>query len=191
RRWPARSFAAVGDALAQAGARVVVNGSNDETDLTRQVVAAMHASAVDAGGVLSLGGLAALLERARLVVSNDTGPLHLAQALGTPTCGIYWLTNLLVSGPLESAGHRHAVAVRVECPECGAENLLARCPHDPSFVAGVSPEVVTEQALTLWRARPGAGTPRPAPAASANRRDRAPDGAAPRRAAPSAQGRSR
>lgn len=158
RRWPAKRFAEVGDALAAAGASVVVHGSQAEISLVFEVLAHMRRDATPAAGRLSLDGLAGLLARAKLVVSNDTGPLHLAQALGTPTVGVYWLTNLLVSGPLESAHHRHALALETRCPECGAENLHSRCAHDPSFVSGVAVEQVLEPALELWRAFASAGT---------------------------------
>jgi ADP-heptose:LPS heptosyltransferase len=162
RRWPAERFAEVGDALAREGATVVVNGSPEEAPLTRHVTQAMRAPAIDAAGRLSLGGLAALLARAQLLVSNDTGPLHLAQAIGTPTVGIYWLSNLLVSAPLRSALHRPLMAVRTRCPECDAENVQARCPHDPSFVAEVAVAAVLAPALELWRtaARCSGGTAR-------------------------------
>ena len=95
--------------------------------------------------------LAALLARARLVVSNDTGPLHLAHAVGTATVGIYWFTNFLVSAPLVNGSHRHALSLRTRCPLCGAENLTSRCEHDETFVDDVGPEEVTALALELWR----------------------------------------
>jgi ADP-heptose:LPS heptosyltransferase len=161
RRWPPERFAAVGDALAREGAAVVVNGSHDERPLTSQVVRAMRAPAIDAGSALSLSGLAALLERARLVVSNDTGPLHLAEAVGAPTVGIYWLTNLFVSAPLVNRAHRQAFALRTRCPSCGAENIDMRCAHDESFVGDVSPEEVTAPGLELWRAHREARAPEP------------------------------
>jgi hypothetical protein len=51
-------------------------------------------------GALSLGGLCGLLERASVAVSNDTGPLHLALAIGKPCVGIFWHTNLADGMPL-------------------------------------------------------------------------------------------
>lgn len=151
RRWPPAHFAAVGDALAREGAAVFVQGSEEECGLSAAVVAAMREPAVDAGGRLSLGGLAALLARARVVVGCDSGPLHLAQAVGTATIGIYGYTALLVSGPLSCARHRHALSRRLACPVCGSENVAQRCPHDASFVADVAPEEVIAPALELWR----------------------------------------
>jgi ADP-heptose:LPS heptosyltransferase len=80
-------------------------------------------------------------------VSNDTGPLHLAQALGTRTVGIYWFMNLLVSGPLVGALHHEVFSARVHCPVCGLENLHARCPHDVSFVDDIGVDEVAALAL--------------------------------------------
>ena len=55
------------------------------------------------------------------------------------------------SAPLQQRRHRAALPVRVPCPVCGAENLVARCPHDASFVGDVTVEQVTALALELLR----------------------------------------
>lgn len=151
RRWAVERFAAVGDALAEAGATVVVPGDAGECGLSAGVVAAMAWPALDLGGRLSLDGLTGLLACARLVVGNDSGPLHLAQALGTATVGLYWFANFLVSGPPTVACRRYAIAPRLACPVCGRENLHQRCPHDVSFVDDIGVEEVTGLALDLWR----------------------------------------
>ena len=151
RRWPVEKFAAVADLFVREGACVVVQGGGaDERELSAGVVAAMREPAIDGGGLLSLDGLAALLQRARLVVASDSGPLHLAQAVGTATVGIYWLVNAMVSGPLTATRHRSTVSLRRSCPVCGRDNLVRRCEHDPSFVDDVSTEDVAAQALELW-----------------------------------------
>lgn len=153
RRWPAHSFARVADALAAEGAAVAVHGTAAEAGVVRDVIGQMRRPAFDLSGKISLAGLCGLLERSALLVSNDTGPLHLALAIGTPAVGIYWLTNLHESGPLLQDRHRAALAVRTHCPVCGEENLRRRCPHDESFVADVPVGEVTELALELLRNR--------------------------------------
>jgi ADP-heptose:LPS heptosyltransferase len=137
RRWPVQSFAALGDRLAEYGASIAVNGSPDEADLVHEVVARMHAPAIALAGRLSLGGLCGLLARAALLVSNDTGPLHLGLALGVPSVGIFWLTNLIDGMPLRPSTLHAAMSVRTRCPVCDEDNLRLRCPHDVSFVADV------------------------------------------------------
>lgn len=165
RRWGVERFATVGDALVRAGAAVAVQGDAGERELASAVVAAMKMPALDLGGRLSLDGLAALLARARLLVANDSGPLHLAQAVGTATVGIYWLINLFVSGPPTVTRRRYALSLRQQCPLCGADNRHQRCPHDVSFVDDIAVEEVTTHALALWRQEAESrAAPAPAPA---------------------------
>jgi ADP-heptose:LPS heptosyltransferase len=151
RCWPAERFAAVGDALARSGATVAINGTAAEAQLVRAVVATMREGALDLTGRLSLRGLCALMEQAALVVSNDTGPLHLALALGKPCVGIFWLTNLIEGTPLRQGLLRAALSVRIHCPVCGMENVRARCSHDPSFVDDVPVDQVMDMATSLLR----------------------------------------
>lgn len=150
RRWPARDFAAIGDALMARGALVAVNGSEDEADIVATVLGHMQHRAIDLSGRLSLSGLCGLLSRATLLVSNDTGPLHLAHALRIPSVGIYWLSNLQISAPLTQEKHRAALSLRTVCPVCGEDNFRTRCAHDPSFVSDVSVSEVLRHALELY-----------------------------------------
>ena len=138
RRWPARSFAALGDRLARDGACVAINGSPGEITLVHEIARHMHEPAIVLAGRLSLGGLCGLLERAVLLVSNDTGPLHLGLALGVPSVGIFWLTNLIEGMPLRPSTLHAALSARTRCPVCHQDNVKMRCPHDVSFVADVS-----------------------------------------------------
>ena len=150
RRWPPQKFAAVGDALAAAGARIAVVGSgDDERPVVEAVVRAMQSEAENLWGRLSLGGLAGLLSRSRLLVANDSGPLHLGAAVGASTVGIYWCFNLLNAGELTRTRHRPVLSWRLECPVCGLNCLEGECSHGDSFVADVPVEEVTAQALDL------------------------------------------
>jgi ADP-heptose:LPS heptosyltransferase len=153
RCWPPERFAAVGDALADAGAVVAVNGTAAEAQLVQSVTASMRNEALDLSGRLSLRGLCGLLEGAALMVSNDTGPLHLALSIGTPCVGIFWFTNLLDGTPLRQHLLRAGLSLRLHCPVCGAENVRERCPHDPSFVDDVPLDLVTDMALSMLRAK--------------------------------------
>ena len=152
RRWPARRYAAVADALVEEGALVAINGSPAEAGVVGAAIAAMRYPAVDLSGKASLSALCGLLDRAALMISNDTGPLHMALALGRPCVGIYWFTNLIESAPLCQHGHRAALSTRVNCPVCGMENTATRCEHDVSFVDDVPLEEVTALAIALFRA---------------------------------------
>jgi ADP-heptose:LPS heptosyltransferase len=150
RRWPAERYAAVADALAGKGALVVISGTADEAPLARAITGHMRHGAADLCGKLSLPALCGLLERARMMISNDTGPLHLALALGTPAVGVFWLTNLMESCPLRQHLLRPALSVRIHCPICGQENRRTRCAHDVCFVDDVRTEEVAGMAIALF-----------------------------------------
>jgi ADP-heptose:LPS heptosyltransferase len=164
RRWPPEKFAAVGDALAAGGARILVTGTGSEAPLVEGVVENMQAEAVSLYNALSLGGLAGMLSRCQMVVSNDSGPLHLAEAVGTPTVGVYWCGNLINAEPITRALHRPLLSWQLLCPVCGADCTQNDCQHRVSFVADLPVESVIETALDLWAytSRNGAGAPRKA-----------------------------
>jgi ADP-heptose:LPS heptosyltransferase len=85
RRWPPEWFAGIGAALARHGLRLVLTGSAAEAELTAAVTHMVRAPVLNLAGRTNLGSLAALLSRARLLVCNDTGVSHLADALGVPS----------------------------------------------------------------------------------------------------------
>lgn len=95
RRWPPERFAEVARALArETGALVLVTGSAGERAIVDAVkTLAAHDRVVPLAGVLSLGEMGALIEAADLLVSNNSGPVHMAAAAGTPVADLYALTN--------------------------------------------------------------------------------------------------
>jgi ADP-heptose:LPS heptosyltransferase len=112
RRWGAEHFAAVGDALAATGLRVLLTGSEAEGTLTAAVVEAMRAPAVDLAGQTDLGALGALLRDARLLVCNDTGVSHLASALDVPSVVVFSGSDPGRWAPLDRQRHRVVAAFK-------------------------------------------------------------------------------
>ena len=151
RRWPAEKFASVGDSLSEAGALVAVVGIEEDRALVSDVIGAMRHEALDLCGKLSLRGLVGVLSRCEVVVSNDSGPLHLALAVGAATVGIYWGPNLVNAGPPMRARHRPALSWMAECPVCGTGFFGNDCGHVESVVGGVPVEEVSAHALDLLR----------------------------------------
>jgi ADP-heptose:LPS heptosyltransferase len=150
RHWPAERFAEVGDALASRGATVAISATDAEAPLANIIVERMRHPVLDLTGRMSLSGLCGMLDRAVMLVSNDTGPIHLAFALNTPAVGIYWLTNVLEASPLRPALLRAAMSTRTHCPVCGHDNRESRCSHDVCFVDDVTTEEVMALALELY-----------------------------------------
>ena len=90
RRWPAASFARLGDCLAERyRAHVVLTGTAAERGLTAAVGGAMHATPLDLAGETTLGELAAVISRLDLLVCNDTGVSHVAAATRTPSVVLF------------------------------------------------------------------------------------------------------
>lgn len=151
RRWAPDRFAAVGDAAASAGAEVVVTGTAGERDVVEAVVRRMRAPARGLVDAVPLGGLAALYTRCAVLVSNDTGPLHLATAVGTPTVGLYWVPNLVNSAPPARHHHRALVSWTARCPVCGGDVHPRRtgCDHTASLLDDIPVTEVVRELLDL------------------------------------------
>ena len=163
RRWPASDFAAVAARAAHAGCRVLVVGDNADKALAEEVVdrtrqaagPGLPADAVESvAGQLDIGTLAAVLQASAVMVGNDSGPRHLAQAVGTATVGIYWFGNVINAGALGRTRHRVHMSWVSTCPVCGTDVTQVgwtaeRCEHDDSFVATVSPEAVYDDVAQL------------------------------------------
>ncbi|MDQ7772367.1 MAG: glycosyltransferase family 9 protein [Elusimicrobiales bacterium] len=118
RRWPADSFARLlGGLIERGGPHVVLTGSGKETPYVREMHRRLNSPrALDFSGRLSVTQLAALLEGAKLVISNDGGPLHLAAAMGTRTVSFFGPETPVIYGPL---GEGHSVFFKnIECSPC-------------------------------------------------------------------------
>jgi len=94
RRYDPASFAAAADVLAGEGWRILVTGGAGDRAEVRAMLEAMRRPAVDLCGLLALPVLVAVLSHAETVVTNNTGPAHLAAAVMTPVVDLYALTNL-------------------------------------------------------------------------------------------------
>jgi len=101
RNWRSDRYAAVADHAAARGWRIVLCGgrSNLERDTADAILAAMKTPALDLVGKDTLKQLPALLERADLVMTPDSGPMHIANAMGTKVLGLHAASNPARSGP--------------------------------------------------------------------------------------------
>lgn len=144
RRWLPDRFAAVADALAMQGMRVVLTGTPEEQFITQAVTRAMHAGVINLCGQTPLGVLAALYAGARLLVCNDTGVSHLAAALCVPSVVVYTGSDPQRWAPLDAERHR-AVHAPVACRPCS----YATCPVGHACAVNVTAEQVTAVAMEV------------------------------------------
>ncbi len=131
KRWPALHWAALADRLREEyGATVALTGSKSEAPIADAVTAAMATHPLVLTGRTSVNELAALLTRCDLVLSGDSGPLHMAVALDRPTVSIYGPTDPAISGPYPRPG-QSAVVLRTDmgCSPCYNALATAECPH--------------------------------------------------------------
>ncbi|MFG2105175.1 glycosyltransferase family 9 protein, partial [Micromonospora echinaurantiaca] len=130
-------------ALVTAGHRVVVTGGPDETDLTARVAAA---GAVDLGGRFDLAGLARVLAGARCLVVGNTGPAHLAAAVGTPVVSLFAPTV-----PFGQWGPWRVPTVRLgDATAACRDTRAARCPvPGHPCLSGVDPAEVVAAVRVL------------------------------------------
>ncbi len=90
RQWPERSFAALGRTLADAGLRVVIIGGGGDRPLGDRVAGEIGPAAINGCGKTGVAELGAVLSRASALVTGDTGPMHMAAAVGTPVVGLFF-----------------------------------------------------------------------------------------------------
>jgi heptosyltransferase-1 len=119
KQWPAARYADVAKRLAQDGLKPLINFGPGEQDLMRAVEAASGSAAE--GMVCSLPQLIALTRRAQLFIGGDTGPMHLAAALGIPVVAIFGPTNPVRNGPF---GTRSIVLRSLSSPTTHARRAL-------------------------------------------------------------------
>ncbi len=110
-------------ALQASGFRAVLTGSAAEAPTLAEIAGSLDPAPTVLAGRTSLGELAAVFERCAIVLGGDSGPLHLAAAIGTPTLRLYGPTNRRVFGPWGDPGHQVAVQAQLPCQPCG--NIVA------------------------------------------------------------------
>lgn len=141
KHWDNKGFAKLADHLIRMGMAVVFTGGSDDLAGVNDIICQMEErGAYSLAGKTTLKTLAALYKRARVVVSTDTGPMHIAAATGTPVVALFGPTAPWRTGPY---GKKHKV-IRLElpCSPC----LKKHCKFNTTgCMAGISPELVIKE----------------------------------------------
>jgi len=144
KRWPAERYAALADRfIEEMGANVLLIGSAAELDVSREVSKHMRREPLMLTGKTDLAQVVAILSLVDLLVTNDTGPAHIASALGRPTLVVFGPTNPLTTRPLSPTAEivRHP-------PDC-APCMLRDCPIDHRCMTAITPDEVFARACAL------------------------------------------
>ncbi|MDQ6893449.1 MAG: lipopolysaccharide heptosyltransferase II [Acidobacteriota bacterium] len=148
KRWPPELWGRLASLLSDAGSPVALVIGPGEEQIAERAAAAAGRTVPVLGADLDPVELAALLARARAVVGNDSGPMHLAGAVGTPVVAIFGPTDPGRTGPSGSASR--VLDRYVFCSPC----FLKECPYAHECMRGITPEEVLG-ALTALPARRG------------------------------------
>ncbi len=141
KRWPAERFAALNELLqTDLATNVILLGSNDEVDVSDEVVELCRKKPTNLTGKTDLATAVAILSEIDLLISNDMGLAHIAPAVGTKTIVIFGPTNAKTTHPFSE----HAAVIRkdVECSPC----MLRDCPIDHRCMTRISVDEVFEAA---------------------------------------------
>ncbi|HLU10556.1 MAG TPA: glycosyltransferase family 9 protein [Oceanobacillus sp.] len=146
KQWSEANWAFVADTLAdQLDASVVFTGSDHEMPLVRRILSAMqHPACVMVGE--AIGSLAALYERAKIVLGPDSGPLHLAVAVGTPTVTLFGPADPVEFGSWGSPEKHRMVWSSIGCRPCRVLDWNGDAPENHPCVREITPAVVLEAA---------------------------------------------
>ncbi|MBE0660734.1 MAG: lipopolysaccharide heptosyltransferase II [Bryobacteraceae bacterium] len=146
RWWPERFALSASRVAAETGSSVALFGSPSERELCTHIAGLLAKSGIDARNYAGQTALDEYIERAAaclVYLTNDSGAMHIASALGLPTVAVFGATNHITTGP---TGPLASVIRRdVACSPC----LLRECPLDHRCMAAVSPEMVADAALEL------------------------------------------
>jgi ADP-heptose:LPS heptosyltransferase len=156
RRWSAEKYATAADWMAAQGLEVILTGQGEDAFSIQAVAASMRAPVTNLCDRLSLAGLVGLLSQAALFVGNDSGPLHLALAVGTRAVGLFWTEYALNSLPLFRKNFYPLIAWQRHCPRCGrfldkqeADQPAGPCTHYVSLIEEITAEEVTRGIYNL------------------------------------------
>ena len=151
KRWPAERFAAVAQELArERGAVVVILGGPDEAHLASALCDNLEVPAINVAGSLSLMHSAALLSRCRLLISNDSGLMHMATAVRVPVVAIFGPT-VQEFGFYPFQARAEVVSEPLSCRPCSTKGSL-RCPRGHhACMQDISTARVLAAARTMWK----------------------------------------
>jgi lipopolysaccharide heptosyltransferase I len=150
--WPPQRFARVIDQLwAEAGARSVLIGGADAKPSAEEIRRFSGHAPIDLTARTTLKELVGVIAEARVMVTNDSGPMHVAAAVGTPAVAIFGPTNPLRTGPY-GPGHR-VVTAAARCRPCYRRQCVMGGAEAMACMAGVAADEVAAAALEAWRRR--------------------------------------
>jgi len=152
RSWPLEHYRTVIGHLLNERFKIVLSGDKSDKHHLALLKSLFDENVYNAGGMLQLNELGALMKKSAFVIAPDTGPLHLARAVGASTIGLYWAPNFINWGPLIRRNNRAIISWDMHCPYCGVIpnqphpfEPRDQCDHNISFIRNISPDRVISE----------------------------------------------
>lgn len=153
RRWPAESFAQLIQMISeQVKAPVVLMGSPSERDYVQHVLEKVptHHKVLNAAGQFSLAACLALIQQARLMISNDSGPFHFAVSMQVPTIGLFGPCDPRQYGPPKAVDWVRVHYLSVYCSPCIHNTFSVPCGGNNICMQQIQVQDVLQNVLELW-----------------------------------------
>ena len=146
KRWPAKSYARLAEAIhAQFGGHIILIGGKEDQPLAEEIASCVRINLAVLTAKTSLKQLAALMQMSTLLITNDSGPMHLANAVGTPIVAIFGPTNPKRTGPYQ--GNYIVVQRELPCAPC----YLRKCPAGQECLQELGVDQVMSAVQQLMR----------------------------------------
>jgi len=144
KRWSEKGFAKACDALVDTyNMKVVLAGDSSDKEICERILGGMKNYAVSVAGMTNLRELAWIIKRSRLIITNDSAPLHLAGSMGTPAVAVFGPTDYRKYGPRQGMGE--AIYKRLHCSPCES----ALCKYNLECMKAVGVEDVLDAAKRI------------------------------------------
>jgi lipopolysaccharide heptosyltransferase II len=156
KHWPAKNFAALADKIIENyQAKIIIMGDFSEIEIAQKIMNSMKYAAVDLSGKTTLGELAALISKTKMLITNDGGPLHMAVALGIKTISFFGPVDEKVYGPYPPSNHHIVLKKDMPCRPCYRNFKLPLCSRNRECINSISIEEAFAVVRSLWNERDG------------------------------------
>jgi ADP-heptose:LPS heptosyltransferase len=153
-RWPAERFAELADLLAEGTGKAIIIGGPDDVPIAEEIISRSRSKPLSVAGKTTLLQLGAVLEKCSAAVSGDTGPLHMATAVGTRAVALFGAADPSRTGPV---GHVHRViqATGISCIPC--RSRLCANPDPLLCMRSITAQTVADVVAEVLRTTPSPG----------------------------------
>jgi len=151
KHWPPENFAALADkVIEKKQVTIIIVGDNSERETTACVSAAMRGRVYNFCGMTTIRQLAALMDKARLVIANDGGPLHMAVEIKKKTISFFGPVDPKVYGPYPADERKHIVLnLNLDCSPCYRNFRLLSCAKDRQCLKDITVKQAEDAVLKL------------------------------------------